>query len=102
MVHVIATITLNPNTRAAFLEVFGWVTPLVRAEEGCIEYQATVDVPTTIALQEPPRQDVVTVVEKWATLDALYAHTKAPHMTEYRTKVKDYVTGVKLQVTEPV
>jgi quinol monooxygenase YgiN len=101
MIHVIATITLNPNTRPAFLEVFGWVTPLVRAEDGCVEYQATVDVTTTIAAQDPPRPDVVIVVEKWATLDALYAHTKAPHMTEYRAKVKDYVKSVKLQVTEP-
>ncbi len=101
MIHVVATITLNPGVRAAFLDVFRWVTPLVRAEEGCIEYQATIDVPTTIPVQDGPWEDVVTVVEKWATLDALYAHTQAPHMTEYRAKVKDFVVGVKLQVTEP-
>ncbi len=101
MIHVVATITLNPGVRAAFLEVFRWVTPLVRAEDGCVEYQATIDVPTTLAVQEGPRPDVVTVVEKWATLEALYAHTKAPHMTEYRAKVKDYVVGVRLQVLEP-
>jgi quinol monooxygenase YgiN len=101
MIHVIATITLNPGVRTSFLEVFRWVTPLVRAEHGCIEYQATIDVQTTLALQEGPRADAVTVVEKWATLDSLYAHTKATHMTEYREKVKDYVVGVKLQVTQP-
>ena len=44
----------------------------------------------------------MTVVEKWETLDALYEHLKAPHMTEYRAKVKDYVRGVELQVLEPV
>lgn len=102
MIHVIATITLNPGTRGAFLDVFRWLTPLVRAETGCIEYQATIDVPTTIAVQEGPREDVVTVVEKWDTVEALYAHSQAPHMTEYRGKVKDYVVGVKLQVTEPI
>ncbi len=101
MIHVVATITLNPGVRAAYLEVFKWLTPLVRAEAGCIEYQATIDVPTTIAVQDPPRPDVVTVVEKWSTLDALYAHGAMPHMNEYRAKVKDYVKGVKLQVTEP-
>ncbi len=101
MIHVVATIMLNPGTRAAYLEVFRWLTPLVRAEAGCIEYQATIDVPTTIAIQEGPREDVVTVVEKWATLDALYAHSLMPHMTEYRGKVKDFVAGVKLQVMEP-
>src|SRR5262245_15767402 len=101
MVHVIATITLNPGVRAAFLEVFRWLTPLVRAEAGCIEYQGTIDVPTTIAVQVPPREDVVVVVEKWESLAALYAHLTAPHMTEYRGKVKDYVKGVSLQVTQP-
>ena len=101
MIHVVATIVLNPGTRAAFLEAFAWVTPLVRAESGCVEYQATIDVPTTIAVQEGPRPDVVTVIEKWATLDALYAHLKAPHMTEYRAKVKDFVSSVKIQVLQP-
>lgn len=101
MVHVVATITLNPGVRPAFLEVFRWLTPLVRAEVGCIEYQATTDVPTTIAVQEPPRDDAVIVIEKWASLEALYAHGVAPHMTEYRGKVKDFVKCVKLQVTEP-
>ena len=101
MIHVVATITLKPGVRPAYLEIFKWLTPLVRAEVGCIEYQATTDVQTTIAVQEGPRPDVVTVIEKWATLEALYAHGVMPHMNEYRAKVKDYVTGVKLQVTEP-
>jgi quinol monooxygenase YgiN len=101
MIHVVATITLKPGVRGPFLDVFRWLTPLVRAEPGCVEYQATTDVPTTIAVQDPPRPDVVTVVEKWDTLEALYAHGAMQHMAEYRVKVKDYVTGVKLQVTEP-
>jgi quinol monooxygenase YgiN len=101
MIHVVATITLNPGTRPAFLEVFRWLTPTVRSEKGCIEYQATIDVPTTIAVQEGPRPDVVTVIEKWESVEALYAHSVAPHMTEYRAKVKDFVASVKLQVTEP-
>lgn len=102
MIHVIATITTKPGTRPQVLEAFGWVTPLVRAEDGCIEYQATVDVKTTLAVQDGPREDAITVVEKWASVEALYAHTKAPHMAEYREKVKDFVTSVKLVVSEPV
>jgi len=102
MIHVVATITLQPNVRTSFLEVFQWLTPLVRAEAGCIEYQGAVDVPTTLAVQVGPREDVVTVVEKWESLDALYAHTQAPHMAEYRSRVREYVVGVSLQVLEPV
>jgi quinol monooxygenase YgiN len=102
MIHVVATITLNPGVRAAFLEVFRWLTPQVRAEAGCIEYQAVIDVLTGLALQDGPRDEVVTVVEKWESLDALSAHSKAAHMTEYRAKVKDFVVGVRLQVMEPI
>ncbi|MBM3979069.1 MAG: antibiotic biosynthesis monooxygenase [Planctomycetes bacterium] len=102
MIHVIATITAKPGTRAQVLEAFKWVTPLVRAEDGCIEYQATVDVPTTVAVQDGPRPDVVVVVEKWASVETLYAHSASAHMTEYRTKVKDYVLSVRLVVTEAV
>lgn len=101
MIHVVATIMLKPGVREPFLDVFRWVTPLVRAEDGCTEYQATTDVPTTLAVQDGPRPDVVTVVEKWASVEALYAHTRAPHMAEYREKTKDFVTGVKLVVAEP-
>ena len=100
MIHVVATITLKPGTRAAFLDVFRWLTPQVRAEAGCIEYQAAIDLPTTIAVQVPLRADVVTVIEKWESLEALAAHFQAPHMLEYRAKVKDYVVSVKLVVSE--
>ena len=102
MIHVIATITLHSGTRPAFLEVFRWLMPQVRDEAGCVEYQGTVDVPTTIPVQDAPRPDVVTVVEKWESLDALYAHLQAEHMTEYRSKVREFVRGVELQVLEPV
>lgn len=102
MIHVIATIQLNPGTREAFLKEFLRLTPLVRAEDGCIEYGATVDVPTTMATQQKAGEDAVVVVEKWASVEALYAHSKAPHMADYRVAVKDFVKGVTLLVTRPV
>ncbi len=42
----------------------------------------------------------MTVIEKWASVEALYAHSAAPHMAQYREKVKDHVVSVKLHVTE--
>ena len=59
------------------------------------------DLGTDIAAQPPPRNDVVTVVEKWRDLKALQAHLTAPHMVEYRTKVKNMVRGATLHVLEP-
>ena len=102
MIHVIATVELALGRREAFLAEFRRLVPLVRAEAGCLEYGPTVDVPSGLAAQAAPREDVVTVVEKWESLDALRAHVGAPHMLEYRERVKGMVAGVKLQVLQPV
>jgi quinol monooxygenase YgiN len=101
MIHVIATITVQPGTRARFLEHFHRLEPLVRAEDGCLEYGAAVDVPTRIGGQAPLRPDVVFVVEKWSNVPALEAHLAAPHMSAYRTAVKDLVIGTELQILAP-
>jgi quinol monooxygenase YgiN len=101
MVHVIATISTNPGFRAKFLEEFRRLVPLVRAEAGCIEYGPTIDVGTTISGLPAARNDVVTVVEKWESIEALDAHLKSPHMLRYREAVKELVAGVEIRVTEP-
>ena len=102
MIHVIATIQLAPGTRERFLDEFRKLYPLVRAEDGCIEYGATVDEPTGSPAQVLAGQDVVVVVEKWASPAALAAHSAAPHMAEYRPRVKDFVRSVQLLVLRPV
>jgi quinol monooxygenase YgiN len=101
MIHVIATVELAQGKREAFLEEFRRLVPLVRTEAGCLEYGPAVDVDSGIAAQIPQREAVVTVVEKWESLDALRAHLQAPHMAAYRSRVKDFVVGVKLQVLQP-
>ncbi len=101
MIHVIATIEVHEGQRDALLAEFRKLVPLVRAEAGCLDYGPAVDVPTDIAAQVPLRANVVTVVERWASLDALKAHLAAPHMAAYRPRVKDLVATVKLQVLQP-
>ena len=102
MIHVIATIRLVPGTLESFLKEFRLVTEHVRAEAGCIEYGAAVDEPTPLAAQELAGDDVVVVVEKWESVEALVDHTTAPHMTDYRARVGDYVESVRLTVLRPV
>ena len=101
MIFVIATIEVQEGQRDAFLAEFHRLMPLVHAEVGCIEYGPTVDVVTGIPVQIAQRPLVVTIVEKWESIDALGAHLVAPHMIEYRVRVKDFVKGVTLQVLEP-
>ena len=43
MVHVLAFITAKPGMRAAVLAAFSANVAAVHAEDGCIEYGATVD-----------------------------------------------------------
>ncbi len=102
MVHVLATIELHSGARTRFLGEFQQIVPTVRAEDGCLEYGAAVDVFTGLVAQLPLRDHVVVVVEKWRDLPALVAHLAAPHMTAYRGRVRDLVIKTTLQVLEPV
>lgn len=102
MVHVIATIEIAPGKRDEYLELFAQLVPKVRAEQGCLAYGPTVDVDSGITVQTPLRDNVVTVVEQWDSLDALGAHLTAPHMGEYKEAVKGIVVALTLQVLQPV
>ena len=101
MIYVIATVEVKPGKREAFLAEFHRNIPNVRAEKGCLEYAPTVDLRTDIKTQIPLRENTATIVEKWESLPALQAHLQAPHMKEYRERIKDFVVGLTLQVLEP-
>lgn len=101
MIHVIAIIDLNPGTRDAFVGEMKKIVPLVKAENGCLEYGPAVDLASGAADQLHLGENTVVVVEKWADLDALNVHRKAQHMIDFRPKVKDYVKSIKLQILKP-
>jgi quinol monooxygenase YgiN len=98
LIHVVATVELHPNSRSNFLAEFATVEPLVRAEEGCLEYFACVDQPSGLSAQIPLRPDVVTIIEQWASVNALAAHAVAAHMKAYRQRVGHLVMKTTLQV----
>lgn len=101
MIHVLATIEIAPGQRDAFLAEFRQIVPKVHAEDGCIEYGPAVDAPTDIAAQSELGADTVVIIEKWNDVAALKAHSVAPHMLEYREKVKNLVKGMTLRILEP-
>jgi quinol monooxygenase YgiN len=101
VIHVIATIELAAGKREAFLAEFRRVVPLVRAAAGCLDYGPAIDVPSGLSAQPPVREDVVRVVERWEGLEALRAHLAAPHMRDYRARVKDFGLRTRLQVLQP-
>jgi len=102
MIQVIATIELKPDCLDEFLAILHENVPKVKAEEGCLAYEPSVDVDSGLPVQGEIRQNTVTLVEAWVSLDALHAHLKTTHMATYREAVKDYVQDVRLQVLQPV
>jgi quinol monooxygenase YgiN len=99
MIHVIASVRLKPGKRAGFLEIFKANAVTVRKEQGCIEYLPAVDAMTDL----PPQrldENIVTIIEKWESPGALFAHLGSPHMLAYREKVADIVEEVTLKILE--
>lgn len=99
MISVIAAIHTVPGKRSVFLDVFSSYVPKVREEEGCLEYYPAVDIDASLPVQALD-EDVVTIIEKWESLEALKLHLAAPHMLEYKEKVKDLVEKVSLKVLQ--
>lgn len=100
MIHVIAKVTTKPGKRPDFLSEFHQLVPLVLEEAGCVEYGPTVDAQTDIHGQQLAGADVVVVIERWQSLDALKAHLVADHMLAYREKVRGLVENTVLEVYE--
>ena len=97
MICVIATIKAKAGQRNALLACIKDNLSNVHAEIGCLEYQPMVDTESSLGAQQLD-ENIVTMVEKWETMSNLNAHAVAPHMLEYREKVKDIVESVSLKV----
>jgi len=97
MINVIASIHIKEGQLSEFIKIFKSNIPNVLEEKGCIEYVPTVDVPTGLPPQEL-NNNVVTIIEKWDSLEDLQTHLLAPHMLAYKEKVKDLVDKLSLKV----
>ena len=100
-VHVLAIITAKPGRRAELLQVFQANVPNVHAEEGCIEYVATVDAEGAGSIQTRFGEDTFVVVEQWASVDALKAHAAASHMAAYAARTTDLIASRVIHVLSP-
>ena len=97
MINVIASIHIKEGRLSEFIEICKSNIPNVLEEKGCIEYVPTIDLSTGLPPQEL-NNNVVTIIEKWDSLEDLQAHLSAPHMLAYKKKVKDLVDKVSLKI----
>jgi quinol monooxygenase YgiN len=101
MVNVIASVLVRQGKLSEFLEIFKPNVSIVRKEKGCIEYAATVDLDSGL----PPQslnENMVTVIEKWDSLEALLDHLASPHMAAYQEKTQSMVVEVSIKVLQEV
>ena len=97
MISVIASVRIKADRLPQFIEIFKANGPRVREEKGCIEYFPAIDIDSGLPVQKLDR-NVVTIIEKWESVEALRAHLKTPHMLAYREKVKDMVDDLYIKV----
>jgi quinol monooxygenase YgiN len=71
----------SATAREAFLAATGPLVQTVRQEEGCIHYSL---------LSSPNDRNMFAFVERWATNDALAAHSVAPHMEAIRPALRNF------------
>lgn len=101
MIHVVASIQIKQGQVSRFLEIFTSNMPAVLKEKGCIEYVPAVDIPTDLPPQKK-NEHVVTVIEKWNSLEDLTAHMSAPHMLAYKEKTKALVEKTSVKILKQV
>ena len=101
MIHVVAIIPAKPGLREAVLKEFRANMPAVHAEQGCIEYAPAVDADGLGSFQTKFGPDTFVVIEKWESIEALKAHSAAPHMAAYAARTRDLLASRVIHVLNP-
>ena len=101
MIHVVAVITAKPGMRETILGHFRANVPACRAEQGCIEYGAAVDLDNGPPSHTKWGADTFLVIEKWESLDALKAHAASAHMAAYAAKTKEFIANRAVHILSP-
>ena len=101
MIHVVAEITTKPGCRDKVLELFRAAAEKVRQEPGCIEYGGAVEVESGLPVQPSVRPNVITVIEKWESLEALNAHAAADALHQFLEQAGPMMEGLTARVMEP-
>ncbi|MQY06796.1 putative quinol monooxygenase [Actinomadura macrotermitis] len=72
-VQLVILITTLPGRGQEQVAAFERLAPIVRAEEGCLQYDMH---------QVSGNPDRFVLIERWASQEALAAHDATPHMVE--------------------
>lgn len=84
MIILNATAPIKPEARERWLAILSALTPPSRAEEACQSYviYEAVETPNTFIF-----------VEKWTSLEGLYAHFHTPHFGKFFAALGEVLAG---------
>jgi quinol monooxygenase YgiN len=97
MISVIASVRVKAGKIPEFLTMVKSNVPEVRQKKGCIEYFPAVDVQADLPLQRVD-DHVITIIEKWESLEDLRNHLMSPQMQERLEREKALVEEVIIKV----
>ena len=98
MIRVLVRITIAEGRRQVCLNLIRRYFAKPSAEVGCLEYEATVDVPAALEDCLPADLNVVTFVEKWTGLDAYLAYVKSLQGRISNSIARQLVQGIDIQL----
>ncbi|UFS72373.1 antibiotic biosynthesis monooxygenase [Geomonas sp. RF6] len=99
MITVVASLKVAPGKRAEFLPIFKSYAEIVRTEKGCVEYAPGVDIDANLPVQQFD-ENVVTLVERWHSVDDLVAHLNAPAMQSFKAQVDNLLEDLSVKVLQ--
>jgi quinol monooxygenase YgiN len=100
MLQLIVTMDIKAGRMEEFLTVCKTLRPEVLKEAGCLAYDYTREVPSFLGGQEPIDANRITLLERWASPEALKAHLETPHLKAAGPKLKELRSGVSVRVLE--
>ena len=101
MISVIASVRVKAGKVPEFLAMLKANVPEVRQKKGCIEYFPSLDVQADLPVQSLD-DHVITIIEKWESLEDLRNHLMSPQMQERLEREKVIVEEVIIKVLEEV
>jgi quinol monooxygenase YgiN len=91
MIIVVGTAAFDPAQADVIDRAFATMIAKTRAEEGCLLYSVGFELGVT---------GVLTIAERWATLDAMKAHSASDHMASFRSEAGRVLKSMSIAAFE--
>ena len=99
MIYGVVSVRVKPGKVQEYIALFKSIAGKVREEKGCVQYVSTTDFEIGVPIQTLDKS-VVTIIEKWESLEALQKHLAAPYMEDFFKKEGALVESTVLKMLQ--